>query len=260
MTDYASFALRLAAAARAETLPRFAEAIGAENKAASGYDPVTAADVEAERVMRALIEADWPSHGILGEEFGLKASAGQWSWSLDPVDGTRAFVCGLPSWTTLIAMLDGGTPVLGVIDAPRMDELYLGDATGTRLLTGADQRDVRTSGCMRLAEARLATTDAYLFAGAERDAFEVLRARAQLTRYGLDAYAYARLAAGSIDLVVESGLKPWDWQALAPVVRGAGGVVGNWRGGPDCSAGQIVAAATQELFDGVIETTRQAAA
>jgi myo-inositol-1(or 4)-monophosphatase len=259
MTEFTSFALRLAAAARAQTLPRWAEAGSATNKAGeSGYDPVTEADVEAERAMRALIEAEHPDHGIVGEEFGTKPARGRYGWSLDPVDGTRAFVCGLPSWTTLIALLEVGAPVLGIIDAPRMDELYVGDAGGSRLIGASGERSLKCSGCERLGEARFSTTDAYLFEGPEAQAFEQLRATARLTRYGYDAYAYARLAAGSLDLVVESGLKSWDYQALIPVVRGAGGVVGNWRGGGDFSAGQIVAAATPALFEATVAITRTA--
>ena len=259
MIDHSRFALRLAAAARAETLPRWAGAETATNKAGpSGYDPVTEADVEAERAMRALIEVEYPDHGIIGEEFGTKPAQGRHSWSLDPVDGTRAFVCGLPSWTTLIALLEDGAPTLGIIDAPRMDELYLGDAEGTRLVTGSGERPLRCSGCERIDEARFSTTDAYLFEGAERDAFERIRASARLTRYGLDAYGYARLAAGSLDLVVESGLKRWVYEALIPVVRGAGGIVGNWRGEPDFSAGRIVAAATPALFEAAVAITRHA--
>ena len=260
MTDLTSFALRLAALARAETLPRWIETGDAANKAGrAGYDPVTEADVQAERAMRALIEAEHPDHGIVGEEFGVKPARSRSSWSLDPVDGTRAFVCGLPSWTTLIALLENGAPVLGVIDTPRMDELYIGSAGGGRLVTASGERVLRCGGCERLAEARFSTTDPYLFAGAEREAFEHLRAAARLTRYGFDAYAYARLAAGSLDLVVESGLKSWDYQALIPVVRSAGGVVGNWRGEDDFSAGQVVAAATPALFDEAVRLTRQAA-
>ena len=261
MTELTSFALRLAATARAETLPRWAAHGRADNKAGQdGFDPVTEADVEAERAMRALIEAEHPDHGIVGEEFGTKPSGGSISWSLDPVDGTRAFVCGLPSWTTLIALLDGGSPVLGIVDAPRMDELYLGDADGSRLVTASGEERLRCSDCAVLEEARFSTTDPYLFAGNERDAFERLRGAARLTRYGLDAYAYARLAAGSLDLVVESGLKSWDYLAIIPVVRGAGGVVGNWRGEDEFSAGQLVAAATPALFEQTVHLTSGAAA
>jgi myo-inositol-1(or 4)-monophosphatase len=239
LSDFAAFAVTLADAARVVTLGAVDRA--AEDKNQGGvYDPVTAADREAERVIRGLIEEAFPEHGIAGEEFGEKAGTGRYVWSLDPIDGTRAFICGLPSWTTLIALLDEGEPVVGLIDAPALDERYLGFAGAT---------GSQASGCRRLAEARLSTTDPYLFAGAEAEGFERLRRAARVTRYGLDAYAYARLAAGSIDLVAESGLKPHDYNALIPVVRAAGGVIGNWRGEADFSDGQVLAAATRELFD-----------
>ncbi|HTU12496.1 MAG TPA: inositol monophosphatase family protein [Allosphingosinicella sp.] len=237
--DFAAFAETLADAARAVTLGAADRA--AEDKNEGGvYDPVTAADREAERVIRALIEQAFPDHGIAGEEFGVKEGAGRHVWSLDPIDGTRAFICGLPSWTTLIALLEDGRPVAGLIDVPALDERYLGFAGAAGL---------KASDCRRLAEARACTTDPYLFAGAEADGFERLRRAARLTRYGYDAYAYARLAVGSIDVVAESGLKPHDYNALIPVVRAAGGVIGNWRGEDDFSAGQVLAAATPDLFE-----------
>ncbi len=237
--DFAAFAVTLADAARTVTLGA-ADRV-AENKNADGtYDPVTAADRAAERVIRALIGQAFPEHGIAGEEFGEKAGAGRFVWSLDPIDGTRAFICGLPSWTTLIALLEEGEPIVGLIDVPVLDERYLGYAGAGGL---------KASDCRRLAEARLSTTDPWLFAGAEADGFERLRRGARVTRCGLDAYAYARLAAGSIDLVAESGLKPHDYNALIPVVRAAGGMIGNWRGGNDFSDGQVLAAATPALFE-----------
>jgi histidinol phosphatase-like enzyme (inositol monophosphatase family) len=240
--DFAAFAMTLADAARAVTLGAADRA--AEDKNEGGvYDPVTATDRAAERAIRALIEAAFPEHGIAGEEYGVKEGAGRFVWSLDPIDGTRAFICGLPSWTTLIALLEEGEPVVGLIDVPTLDERYLGFA-GAGGLKASDCRDLR--------EARASTTDPYLFAGAEAEGFERLRRTARVTRYGLDAYAYARLAAGSIDLVAESGLKPHDYNALIPVVRAAGGVIGNWRGEADFSDGQVLAAATPELFDAAV--------
>jgi myo-inositol-1(or 4)-monophosphatase len=203
--------------------------------------------------MRDCIEACWPEHGLSGEEYGEKAGSGPWSWSLDPIDGTRAYVCGLPSWTTLIALLHEGRPVVGIIDTPRLDELCLGTPSGTVLQAGGGSRALRTSDCSSLAEARFSTTDPYLFGGAEADAFERVRQRARLTRYGLDAYGYARVAAGALDLVIESGLKPHDYNALIPVVRGAGGVIGNWRGEDDFNEGKLVAAATPELFEEAVK-------
>ncbi len=237
-----AFAARLADAARAAIA---AGSKAPENKLVDGYDPVTECDRAAERAMRALIAAAHPDHGVAGEEYGKTAGAGRYVWSLDPIDGTRAFICGLPSWTTLIALLDNGAPAIGLIDAPAVGERFTGDGDAAWLNGAA----VRASDCRTLAEARLASTDPYLFAGAEAEAFARLRAAARLTRYGWDAYAYARLAAGTIDLVAESGLKPHDYNALVPVVRGAGGIIGNWSGGTDVSAGQVLAAATPALFE-----------
>jgi myo-inositol-1(or 4)-monophosphatase len=200
--------------------------------------------------IRRLIEVRFPEHGIAGEEFPDRPAAGRWSWSLDPIDGTRAYVCGLPSWTTLIALLDEGEPVLGVIDVPRLDELYLGHGYEARMFGPEGQaRSLATSACRDIGEARLSSTDPYLFEGAEAEGFERLRRSARLTRYGLDAYAYALLAAGSLDVVAESGLKPHDYNALVPLVRASGGAVSNWSGGTDLSAGQIVAAASEALLE-----------
>lgn len=235
----AAFASSLADAARTVTLGE-ADRTAAHKPGSAAYDPVTAADRDAERIIRALIEQAFPDHGIAGEEFGERAGAGRYVWSVDPIDGTRAFICGLPSWTTLIALLDEGAPILGLIDAPALDERYLGFAGASGL---------QASNCRSLGEARLSTTDPHLFAGGEAEGFERLRRTARVTRYGLDAYAYARLAAGSIDLVAESGLKPYDYNALIPVVRAAGGVIGNWRGEDDFSDGQVLAAATPKLFE-----------
>jgi myo-inositol-1(or 4)-monophosphatase len=249
---FVTTAVKLAELARGETLRE--QGGEPENKNESGeFDPVTAADRGAERVMRQWIEACWPDHAIAGEEYGVKEGEGPWSWSLDPIDGTRAYVCGLPSWTTLIALLHEGRPVVGIIDAPRLDELCLGRPGGSSLRAGGGSRPIRTSGCRSLAEARFSTTDAYLFAGEEAEAFERVRHAARLTRYGLDAYGYARVAAGALDLVVESGLKPHDYNALIPVVRGAGGVIGSWRGEDEFSEGKVVAAATPELFEETVD-------
>jgi myo-inositol-1(or 4)-monophosphatase len=255
MREFADFACALADAARGVTLPAAMRIGAVDNKIeGQGFDPVTEADRGSEKAMRGLIEYRFPNHGIAGEEFPDRPARGRHVWSLDPIDGTRSFICGLPSWTTLIALLEDGAPVLGLIDAPRLGERYLGFGGTTSLITASGTRPLKVSACRSLAEARFSTTDPYLFKGAEMEAFERLRAKAQLTRFGHDAYAYARLADGTIDLVVESGLQPFDYQALIPVVRGAGGVVGNWEGGEDCSGGRLVAAATRELFDETVAT------
>lgn len=248
---YAHFALSLARSARLETLPGSRGVLtDVENKLPGGFDPVTEYDRASEQAMRRLIEARYPDHGIAGEEFPERPAQGRWCWSLDPIDGTRAYVCGLPSWTTLIALLDEGEPVVGIVDVPRLDELYLGHEGVAQLFAaGGETRPIAVSGCDSLQEARLATTDPYLFHGEEAEGFERLRRAARLTRYGLDAYGYALVAAGSLDIVAESGLKPHDYNALIPLVRAAGGAVSNWSGGADFSGGQVVAAASERLLE-----------
>ena len=249
---FASFACGLADRARGVTLPAFCAGLAVENKAQGGFDPVTAADRGAEQMIREMIAATWPEHGISGEEFPAVPAQGPFAWSLDPIDGTRAFICGLPTWTTLIALLADAAPAVGVIDVPRMDERYVGTGKQAWLISGGEESELRTSGCAALAEARLSTTDPFLFADAEAEGFERVRRVARVARYGLDAYGYARLAAGQLDLVIESGLHPHDWHALVPVIRGAGGAVGNWEGGGDLSDGRIVAAASEGLFGAAV--------
>jgi len=245
--DLVSFFHDLSAAARTVTLG--APVPAADNKLAVGFDPVTEIDRAVERALRAAIEARFPGDGIEGEEYGLVRPQARRRWLIDPIDGTRALICGLPSWTTLVALFEDGEPVAGMIDAPVLDELAIAVPGDARL----NGQGLRTSGCMALAEARLSTTDPFIL-GEGAAAFERVRRSARVTRYGLDALAYARLAAGSLDLVIENGLQRYDWGALVPVVRGAGGVVGNWRGESDLSGGDLVAAASSALFKQAIAT------
>jgi myo-inositol-1(or 4)-monophosphatase len=245
--DLVEFALELARAARAETLPLWTGGCAVEDKGSGAFDPVTQADRRAEQAMRALIHERFPDHGVSGEEFGDEPSSGPFAWSLDPVDGTRSFMCGLPSWTTLVALLENGAPVLGLIDAPALDETYVGTGAAARMICTGEPRPLCTSGCTRLAEARFSTTDPFLLG--DGTGFERIRDAVRVTRYGHDGYAYARLAAGSLDLVVEGGLRPHDYNAVIPVIRGAGGYIGDWRGGCDFNGGQVVAAASRKLYD-----------
>lgn len=247
--DFAAFARELATRARGETLARFGGVFDVENKAfGDAFDPVTDADRAAERAMRALIPDRFPGHGIHGEEYSDTPPAGRYAWSLDPIDGTRSFVCGLPTWTTLIALLEDGRPVVGLIDTPRLDETYVGFGDRAVLVRGGEEAAIRTSGCIRLAQARFSTTDPFLL-GLGEEALQRLTGAVQVSRYGHDAYAYARLAAGSLDLVVEAGLKPHDYNALIPVVRAAGGHVGDWAGGEAFANGDVIAAASRQLYE-----------
>ena len=245
------FVAELGDVAQRETLSA-ANAELVEDKGGERYDPVTEADKAAERAIREMIAERYPDHEIAGEEYGATEGAGRFMWSIDPIDGTRQLVCGLPMWTTLIALLDAGNPILGLIDAPRLGERYLGWNDGAVLRIAGEEVPLKVSGCRSLADARLSTTDPYLFADHQFAAFNRLRGRVRLTRYGADGYAYARVAAGSFDLVVEANLKPHDYLPLIPVVRGAGGVVGNWSGGDDVSGGDMIAAATEELYQAAV--------
>ena len=203
--------------------------------------------------MRQLIVERFPDHGIRGEELPDQAGSGDYVWSLDPIDGTRSFICGLPTWTTLIALIDQGRPVVGVVDAPALEESYVGCAGKAWMLLDGVLSPLQTSQCTRLSEARISSTDPFLmFEPASAARFETIRTAAPVARYSQDAYAYARLAAGTIDLVVESGLKPHDYNALIPLVSGAGGAIGDWCGGQDYGGGKIIAASTLALFEEVV--------
>lgn len=255
-----SIALELADLAAKETLPRFRAEHGERNKQDSGpYDPVTEADTRAEEVMREHLAKVAPDDGVNGEEFGIKDGKSGWTWYLDPVDGTRAFVAGLPSWTTLIACVQDETPLIGIIDQPYLGERYVGWTDGAFLDSSTGRTALSVSGKDRLTDAILSTTDPFILTPSERGAFEHLRATARLTRYGLDAYAYARLAAGTIDIVTEGGLQPHDVAALIPVVRGAGGLATTWRGQEAKLGAQIVCAASQEILEQALISLRRSA-
>lgn len=259
--EYLDFAARLAEAARAQTLLRFRAGGDVFNKAGIWFDPVTDADREAERAQVRLIKAMYPRHGIIGEEFGAHNRDSEHVWVLDPVDGTRAFICGVASWATLIALERRGEPVLGVIDQPFTDERWVGHGGETTYTRAGQTMIARTSGLENLSKARISTTDprrnAY-FSGAEEAAFRALAEKSRVARFSLDAYAYALLAIGQLDLVVESGLQHHDWSALAPVIRGAGGLLTNWDGDPPGTddRGRILAAASPVLHAAALECLR----
>ncbi|WP_417496438.1 histidinol-phosphatase [Maricaulis sp.] len=250
---------RMADAARAAIAPYFRQAIQVENKLAGGFDPVTAADRASETAMRAVLAELAPEDGILGEEFPDQPSLNGRKWVLDPIDGTRAFIAGLPTWTVLIALSQNGVPRIGMIDQPHIGERFTGWPGGASYSRSGHDLPASTRKTAPLADAILATTDAFLFQGAEWQAFDGLRQAVRLCRYGYDAYAYAMLALGGVDLVVESALQPYDVQALIPVVQGAGGVITNWRGG-DCSGGgQVLAAAHPAMHAEALSWLRPAA-
>lgn len=203
--------------------------------------PVTVADREVEAAMRGLIAREAPGHGIYGEEYGTSDLDAEWVWVLDPIDGTKAFITGKPSFGTLIALLHRGDPVLGIIDQAILGERWLGVAGRGSELNG---RPIHTRPCARLGDAALYATAPEMFRGDDALAWEALRQSVRLPRYGADCYAYGLLAAGFVDLVVEASLQPYDYCALIPVVQGAGGLLTDWQGRPPglASDGRVVAA------------------
>jgi myo-inositol-1(or 4)-monophosphatase len=208
--------------------------------------PVTVADRGIEDHMRRLIRAAFPGHAIRGEEFAAEGS-GEFTWVLDPIDGTKSFISGYPLFGSLIALLRGTRAVLGVLEVPALGERWVGaDGRGTLF----DGKSARTSDCRSLEQAMLYTTTAETFEGADRSGFEALAARCALRRYGGDCYLYGMLASGYCDLVIEASLKPHDFMAVIPIVTGAGGRISDWRGAPlDVSSdGRVIAAATEELW------------
>ena len=259
--DALAVAKAMADAAREATLPHFRSLKSIENKKHGGdFDPVTEADKAGERAMRAVLQDLRPEDAIFGEEYGRTEGTTGWTWVLDPIDGTRAYVAGLPVWTTLIGLVDTeGDAIVGLIDQPNLDERYLGGPDGSNLITSEKDTVIRVSECNDLRDAVIATTDAFIMSPPEQGAWTHLRHTARITRYGLDAYAYARLAAGTIDLVAEAGLAPYDAAALIPVVRGAGGLACDWRGNPAKPGGQLVCSASAGILDQALISLRRSA-
>ncbi|MBS2011643.1 MAG: histidinol-phosphatase [Deltaproteobacteria bacterium] len=213
---------------------KVAKGAAPDDGSARGFDPVTKADRDAEAAIRKLVAARYPHHGVIGEEYGEDRPDAEHVWVLDPVDGTRAFVAGLPVWTTLIGLRFQGRPVLGSIGQSFLREIYIGHVgpgARARLVTPSGESALRVRRCESLATAVIASTDpnAY-FSTSEREAWSDVRSKARIVRLGCDAYAYAMVAAGSIDLVVEAGLHAWDIDAAIPVIVGAGGLVTDWQG------------------------------
>lgn len=242
----------MADAARAAILPHFrAPGLETENKLAAGFDPVTVADRAAEKAMRAVLADRRPQDGILGEEFGQSAGTSGLTWVLDPIDGTRGFMSGTPTWGVLIALSDdrgaeGDGPIFGMIDQPYIGERFWGGLGLSGMVGPQGPGALAVRGGRSLSEAVLFTTFPEVGSTAERAGFEAVAKHVKLTRYGMDCYAYALLAAGQIDLVIEAGLQAYDIQAPIAVIEAAGGIVTDWRGGPAHQGGRVVAAAHAE--------------
>ena len=262
--DFAAFVEKLGDVASETILPFFRTAVGPEDKNRGGrFDPVTEADRAAEVAMRRLIEAQFPGHGIIGEEFGSVRSDAEYVWVLDPIDGTKAFISGLPTWGVLIGLLHQGRPCYGMMVQPFTQERFVGDGTtthwrGSGLGAARDSRRLGARPCPTLKDATLMTTSPLLFDGDKLEALRRIESEARLTRYGVDCYAFAMLAAGHVDCVIETGLQPYDVVALIPIIEGAAGIITDWQGGEAAPGGDVVACGDRRLHTEVLARLRAA--
>jgi len=246
--DFSAFVDELASLSGETILPFFRTAQSVEDKSrGTAFDPVTAADRAAETAMRSLIRRSFPAHGIIGEEFGEDRPDAEYVWVLDPIDGTKSFICGMPAWGTLIGLTHFGAPVFGMMHQPFTGERFTGDGRGARYRGPAGDRVLQTRQCDALKDAVLFTTSPRLMKDADRRAFASIEEAVRLSRYGGDCYAYCMLAAGHVDLVIETELNPHDIIPLIPIITGAGGIVTTWEGTAPEGGGRIIAAADERV-------------
>ncbi|WP_449394210.1 histidinol-phosphatase [Devosia riboflavina] len=245
--------LAAADAAAAHTLPLFRTGLAVDNKLTSGFDPVTEADKGAEKVIRAIIADAFPDHAIIGEEWGTSGDS-PYTWIIDPVDGTRAFISGAPVWGTLIGFAVDGVAKAGIMSQPFIGETFIAVPGQSRYERGGITRANRTSGLTDLAPARVFTTTPKLFNTPDLAAkWHAIESATRLQRFGMDCYGYALLAAGHADLVIEPHLNTYDIAALVPIIREAGGAIACWDGSEPTAGGNVVAAASQALLDKTLE-------
>ena len=246
--DFAAFVDELATVSGEAILPFFRTSLGVEDKgSAAGFDPVTAADRSAETAMRTLIKRSFPAHGIVGEEYGNEQTQAEYVWVIDPIDGTKSFITGMPAWGSLIALTRNGVPVFGMMHQPFIRERFIGDGGASRYRGPAGERELHVRPCASIGDAMMFTTSPQLMNEADRTAFGRVEAAVRLSRYGGDCYAYCMLAAGHVDLVIEAGLKAHDIVALIPIIEGAGGVITSWEGSSAVKGGRVVAAGDKRV-------------
>jgi len=207
--------------------------------------------------MRALIKKTFPKHGILGEEFEAERPDAEYVWVLDPIDGTKSFICGMPAWGTLIALTRRGEPIYGMMHQPFTREQFTGDGSAASYRGPAGDRALRTRACAAVNDAVLLTTSPLLMGEDDRRAFRRVEEAAQLSRYGGDCYAYCMLAAGHVDLVIETELKPYDVLPLIPIIEGAGGIVTTWDNGRPHAGGKIIAAGDARVHAQAMEMLKR---
>jgi myo-inositol-1(or 4)-monophosphatase len=248
--DFAVFVDQLANAAGEAIRPFFRTALGVENKGKAGtFDPVTEADRAGETAMRALIRKTFPAHGIIGEEFGSDRADAPYVWVLDPIDGTKSFIAGMPVWGILIGLLKDGVPVYGMMHQPFIGERFTGDGATARYRGPAGERRLSVRSCAALKEAVVFTTSPLLMSDSERMRFQKVERAARLSRYGGDCYSYCMVAAGYADVVIETGLQPYDVLPLIPIIEGAGGIVTTWDGGSALKGGRVIVAGDRRVHE-----------
>lgn len=256
---FAAFALRAAVDAGQVILPHFRAPIAIDDKGgARGYDPVTEADRAAEAVIRAAIGARYPDHGIEGEEHGRVDGRSPFTWVIDPIDGTRSFILGHLHWATLIALNDGERPRVGVAHQPFVGESFVAADGVSTWQRGNERRTLRTRACASIGHASVVTTDPRHFASdRQRHAYGCATGGARLVRYGGDCYCYTQIAMGLVDVAIETGLQPYDIQALIPLVENAGGAISDWSGGPCDRGGDVLACGDPALHAEILRRIRE---
>jgi histidinol phosphatase-like enzyme (inositol monophosphatase family) len=258
--DFAAFVEELGEVAARTLLPFFRTTLRAEDKSKGGgmFDPVTLADRAAESAMRNLIKETFAHHGIIGEEFGSDRPDAEYVWVLDPVDGTKSFICGVPTWGTLIGLLHNGVPIYGMMVQPFTREYFTGNCKMARWRglapdNSRNERKLKTRACASIGEAVVMTTSPLLYPPDALAAFRRVEAAAKLSRYGYDCYAFAMLAAGHVDCVMEAGVQTYDIAPLIPIIEGAGGIVTDWKGGNAARGGNVIAAGDARIHAKALE-------
>jgi myo-inositol-1(or 4)-monophosphatase len=251
--ELTAFALELADASAERILPFFRNANRIDVKAGAIWDPVTEADRAGEQAIRRLIEARFPDHGIVGEEYGVKDGRSGFTWILDPIDGTRAFICGMPTWATLIGLNHEGQPSLGIMHQPFVGETFYGNPSGAWSRYRGSTTKLAVRPPRPLAEATLTTTAPELYRDdTEKAVLARLIKATRLTRYGGDAYFFCVLAAGQVDIAMDPRMETYDIAPLMPIIAGAGGIVSTWTGGDASKGGNVIAAGSRKLLDEAI--------
>ena len=249
MKKFINFSNMLADEARLISLKYFKKKLKIKNKVRSGFDPVTVADIKIQKKLNRLILKYFPNHSIIGEEeTHFKNSA--YEWCIDPIDGTKSFIQGMPLWGTLISLSENGNVILGLADIPALDERYIGYGKKAYKIVNGKKTNLKIRNIEKISNTILNTTSPYLFTNkSDQLSFERLSKKVKLTRFGGDCYSYCLLADGHVDIVVESGLNPWDIRALEPIIVNAGGVLKTWDNKKIFNGGKVIACANNKIFN-----------